>query len=220
MSTDTAAKRIARAFTVNLIPGICLWVIAISICYSYYNIDAIEQTLARVADLKAQYGYLFAAVSTAIFGGLIPFIYFYLTRQTGRRPGAELLFYLLFWGIKGVEVDLFYRLQGYFFGTDTGLATVAMKTAVDQLFYAPLWAVPSIAIAYLYKNSDFKLNICLQQLDRLFFFQTIPAIVVSNLLVWLPAVTIIYMMPPDLQIPLFNLVQCFFALLLNILGRK
>lgn len=220
MSTDTAGTRIIRAFTVNLVPGIVLWIIAISICYLHYNNDAVQQVLSQVANLKARYGYLFAAVSTAAFGGLIPFIYFYLSKKTGRRPALELIFYLIFWGIKGIEVDLFYRFQGYVFGTDTAFATVAMKTAVDQLLYAPLWAVPSIAIAYLYKNCDFKLNVCLKQLDRTFFYKAIPAIVISNLLVWLPAVTMIYMMPPDLQIPLFNLVQCFFALLLNILGRK
>jgi hypothetical protein len=38
-------------------------------------------------------------------------------------------------------------------------------------------------------------------------------------LIWIPAVSIIYSMPNELQIPLFNLVLCFWVLLLNVLNK-
>jgi hypothetical protein len=37
---------------------------------------------------------------------------------------------------------------------------------------------------------------------------------ISNLGVWVPTVCIIYALPSALQLPLFNLVLCFFTLLL------
>ncbi|WP_163337745.1 hypothetical protein [Desulfopila sp. IMCC35008] len=213
-------SQIRHAFLQNLIPGIFLWIIAITICFSYYFAPSAQPVFEAVATLKVKYGIVYSSCATALFGGLIPFLYFLLTKQTGKSPVAELTFYLLFWGMKGIEVDLFYRLQGIIFGTDNSISTVFIKTLVDQGFYAPFWAVPTIAIAYLYKESGFKIKSCLAQVDRRFITLTIPTIVLSNMIVWLPSVTIIYLMPPNLQVPLFNLVQCFFALLLNILGKK
>lgn len=213
-------SQIRHAFLQNLIPGIFLWIMALTIGFSYYFLPAAQPAFEAVAGLKMKYGIVYSACATAIFGGLIPFLYFLATKQTGKSPVAELTFYLLFWGTKGIEVDLFYRLQGMIFGTDNSMSTVVIKTIVDQGFYAPFWAVPTIAVAYLFKESGFRIKPCLEQIDRRFITLTIPTIVLSNVIVWLPAVTIIYLMPPNLQVPLFNLVQCFFALLLNILGRK
>lgn len=213
-------SQIRHAFLQNLLPGIFLWIMAITICVSYYFLPAAQPVFEAVAALKVKYGIVYSSCATAIFGGLIPFLYFVATKQTGKSPVAELVFYLVFWGIKGVEVDLFYRLQGMIFGTDNSLSTVVIKTFVDQGFYAPFWAVPTIAIAYLFKESGFKIKPCLKQIDKQFITLTIPTIVLSNVIVWLPSVTIIYLMPSNLQVPLFNLVQCFFALLLNILGKK
>jgi hypothetical protein len=39
-------------------------------------------------------------------------------------------------------------------------------------------------------------------------------VMVSNWGVWIPAVSIIYMLPPALQLPLQNLVLCLWALML------
>ncbi len=43
---------------------------------------------------------------------------------------------------------------------------------------------------------------------------------ISNLAVWLPAVTIIYSLPPALQLPMQNLVLVFFTLILAHLMRR
>ena len=220
MQFDVLSSRIRNAFLHNLVPGVFLWIVAISITLAYYHLPQAGQLFSAIGELKARYGLLYSASATALFGGLIPFLYFVVTRQTGSNAGSEALFYTLFCALKGIEVDLFYRFQGLVFGTDTAISTVVMKTIFDQFFYAPLWAVPSIAIAYLFKDNGFLLRPCLQQVDRTFITLIIPTIVISNLLVWLPAVSMIYLMPPELQVPLFNLVQCFFSLLLNMLGKR
>ncbi len=211
---------IGRAFRHNLLPGLVLQAIALSLGLLYYFWPPALTSFSFVAHLKARYGLVYAVCATAFFGGVIPFCYLFLTGQTRQKPGKELLFYLLFWGYKGAEVDLFYRLQGLLFGTGNDWRTVAMKTSVDQLCYAAFWMVPTIAVAYLWKDSGFSRQTFRRRLNRVFFTLTIPTIVVSNWLVWLPAVSVIYFMPPNLQVPLYNLVQCFFVLLLHMLGRE
>jgi hypothetical protein len=55
---------------------------------------------------------------------------------------------------------------------------------------------------------------------REFFLVKIPTVILSNWLVWIPAVSVVYAMPTELQIPLFNLVLCFWVLLLAVLNKK
>lgn len=43
---------------------------------------------------------------------------------------------------------------------------------------------------------------------------------ISNWLIWIPAVSVIYMMPVDLQLPLFNIVLLFFGLLVAVLSKN
>ena len=58
----------------NLIPGLCLQALALTIIIIYYSSDAAQVAFGNVADFKTQTGYLFSAISTAIFGGVIPWL--------------------------------------------------------------------------------------------------------------------------------------------------
>ncbi|MET0356516.1 MAG: hypothetical protein ABW044_07035, partial [Cellvibrio sp.] len=131
-----------------------------------------------------------------------------------------LFFYLVFWGLKGVEVDFFYQLQGDWFGYDNTLKTIVLKTCIDQFFYSALWAAPSITIIYLWVESGYDFRKWTNAMDRKFFTVKIPTVILSNWMVWFPSVSIVYSMPQDLQIPLFNLVLCFWVLLLAVLNKK
>jgi O-antigen ligase len=46
------------------------------------------------------------------------------------------------------------------------------------------------------------------------FLRELLPVIIANLGVWLPTVTIIYTLPTVLQLPLENLVLCFFTLML------
>ena len=47
----------------------------------------------------------------------------------------------------------------------------------------------------------------------------LPSNLLSVWMVWLPAVTVIYCLPPSLQIPLFSLVLCFWSVLLQLVTK-
>ena len=52
-----------------------------------------------------------------------------------------------------------------------------------------------------------------------FLKENMPKALIGLWGVWVPAVTIIYSLPASLQIPLFNVVLCFYALLFSTLNR-
>lgn len=217
---QTLSQNVKSALKQNLVPGIVLQLFAVvtALCYFYYEPAAAIFTY--FSDLKSQYGWKYAMLSTSLFGGLIPFIYLLLTKQIREKVIAIGLFYILFWAYKGVEVNYLYQLQEYWFGAGSDVNTLAKKTFVDQFIYGTLWAAPSMAIAYLWKDKLLNVRQTLNNIDKQFVFLQIPTTLVTNWIIWIPSVLIIYSMPSDLQIPLFNFVLCFFVLLLSTISKK
>jgi hypothetical protein len=213
-------NNIKAALKQNLVPGLALQALALTIALSYFYLPSTAVFFNSLADLKTSLGWKYAMVSTALFGGVIPFLYLLMSKQIGARVSSIFLFYLLFWAYKGIEIDLFYTLQAHWFGDGNDVATLIKKVAVDQLVYGTLWAAPTMAIGYLWKESKFNFGTLWQRVDRDFWLIQIPTTLVTNWLIWFPAVTIIYSMPSNLQIPLFNLVLCFFVLLLSAISKR
>lgn len=115
-------------------------------------------------------------------------------------------------------VDTLYRLQSQWFGDGNDLRTLLAKVLVDQGPYNMLYATPVSMIFYNWKDAGFSWRrareILRGQVARRYW-----SIMVGAWMVWVPAVLMIYSLPPDLQIPLFNLVLCFFTLVLALLSR-
>jgi hypothetical protein len=93
------------------------------------------------------------------------------------------------------------------FGTGIDVATIVKKTLLDQFVFTVFITSPLITTLYIWKESNFNRP------------QTITSLQVSFFREKLPAVTLIYIMPPAIQLPLFNLVLCFFVLLLSALNN-
>lgn len=215
-------QSILAALKKNLLPGLVLQLFAASILVIYFFVPAAKPLFTLFGELKQTYGFGYSFIATALFGGLIPFLYLLLSKNLSpnRNILGLLVFYILFWGLKGMEVDLFYRLQADWFGTGSDVKTIVTKMAVDQFLYSALWAAPSITIVYLWMEYNWNLAEAKKAMTKEFFWVKIPTVILSNWLVWIPAVCVVYAMPGELQIPLFNLVLCFWVLLLAVLNKK
>ncbi len=218
---DHLLGRIAVALRRNLLPGLILQAVAVALVGAYYLCPASRPAFDLLAELKQRYGLFYSLLATSLFGGVIPFAVLLAKGEFGGSgTGREFAFYTLFWAAKGIEVDLFYRLQGMLFGNGHDLRTILIKTAVDQFLYVTLWAAPGLALIFLWKEQGFSLRRTRSRLDRHFFLLQIPSVTIANWFIWIPAVAMIYSMPPPLQIPMFNLVLCFFVLLLAFLTTE
>lgn len=223
MNTQISIRTaIFSALRKNLVPGFVLQCFAALVMAIYFLVPAAQPVYEIFGQLKQSYGFIYSFIATALVGGLVPFLYLLLNGQLNnvKSVSAVAVFYLLFWGIKGMEVDLFYRYQAQWFGTGNDFATLVIKVAVDQFIYSAFWAAPSITLSYLWMEQGFNFTLWKKSLDKQFFTRTIPTVILSNWMVWIPAVSIVYAMPSQLQIPLFNLVLCFWVLLLAILNKR
>ena len=215
-------QSILAALKKNLLPGLVLQLFAAALLLLYFFVPASKPVFSWFGLLKQEYGFSYSFIATAFFGGVIPFLYLWLSKSLApdRNAFGLLVFYIVFWGLKGMEVDFFYRLQTDWFGTGSEIKTIATKMAVDQFLYSALWAAPGITIVYLWMESGWSITQAKKAMDKDFFCVKIPTVILSNWLVWIPAVCVVYAMPEELQIPLFNLVLCFWVLLLAVLNKK
>jgi hypothetical protein len=210
-----------RGLRANWLPGLCLQAFALAVVISYFESDTVKRFLNRIGEMKWEYGYLYSSVATALFGGVIPFTVLVLSKKIAKdRAQLELLFYLGFWFWKGAEIDALYRFQGFCFGQGNEPHVIAAKVLVDQLVYNPLWGAPTQALFFLWKDSGFSFEEAKKRLRSRSLKTRVLEVLVSTWIVWIPAVCIIYTLPATLQIPLFNLVLCFWCLLLTFVSRS
>jgi hypothetical protein len=218
---ESAWRRALGAARANLLPGLVLQAFAVALVASYYLHAPTRAALDSLAAVKARFGFAYSIVSTALFGAVIPFLYMRLHPRTrAATPAAHGLFYLGFWAYKGFEVDLFYRVQGWLFGTQPTWAVIAKKVIVDQFVYCVLLSMPFTVLAFYWKDIGFDRR-RLRALDIPGFLKAaLPVALLGTWIVWIPAVTVIYCLPSALQIPLFNIVLCFYALMIAALNAR
>ncbi len=214
-STDAPWRSGLRGARANLWPGLALQLAALALVLAYYNEPRVYGLLTRLVAVRQSAGLGYGMVSTAIFAGVLPFLYIRAECGiAGRKPQyswVQGLILTAFWAYKGLEIDVWYRLLAHSFGTGHSPATIAIKAFLDQFVYCPSFAVPTVAAAYLavQDRNGFLADIRTPGWYR----RRVLPILISNWAVWVPAVMIIYALPTPLQLPLQNIIIWFYTLI-------
>ncbi|MBK8095261.1 MAG: Mpv17/PMP22 family protein [Verrucomicrobiaceae bacterium] len=220
-ATPGILSSISSVFRQNRVPCVLLNIVVVLLVGSYYQLPAVADAWQSIGELKIRWSYFFSLCSTILAAVLLPsFVQWLLGTlpQADRMRRIGLL--ALFWGYRGMEIDLFYRLQGYLFGTGNDARTLITKVAVDQFIMSPLWFVPTLLIAMRWVDMGGSWARTRATLDRSFWTRTCPTVLITNWLVWIPTLALVYSLPPALQFPLFSVVMCFFILIVTVLARQ
>jgi hypothetical protein len=203
----------------NLRPALVLLTLTIALVLGYELWPLMRTGLNQVVEARERVGLIFGILSTAAFGGALPLVFrrFLLAEVASPR---EVVFGVCFWAYKGLEVTLLYDFQAYLWGSDNDLTTIVTKTLVDQLIYAPLIAVPNMTLGYLWFECGYSLQRTRQALREKSFISRALPVLISNAMVWIPAISLVYMLPTALQLPVSNLVLTFWVLILMIVARR
>ena len=210
-----------RAARANLRPGLALQVVALALVLAYYWHAPTHRIVAHLSALRVHLGLVSGIISTGFCGGVLPFLYLRYGPSGGARLGwRQGAFLTGFWAYKGLEVDLFYRLMAWTVGTNHDVQTVVIKTLLDQFVYCPVLAVPLTVVAYEWSESGFSMARVVADIRVPGWYgRRVLPMLLSSLSVWLPGAAIIYSLPTPLQLPLQNIVLCFYTLLLAHLSR-
>jgi hypothetical protein len=204
-------------------PGLVLQAAALALVLAWYFVPAAHELFARLAAWRTAGGYVFSAVASALCGGVLPFLYLRLNPATRPfNPWPHLFFFTFFWAWKGAEVDLWYRTLAWVFGGTPSAATVIPKVLADQFGYNLLYAAPVGNLCFAWKDAGFRwAPVAADMRAGRWYARRVLPVLLATWAVWLPVVSCVYALPPPLQIPLFNVVLCFWSLLFaHILARQ
>jgi hypothetical protein len=212
---QTAWRKGRFAAWENRYTGMCLWLFGCAIVMGYFYIEPVRSVFESLGELKTRTGWIFGIVSTAIFGGFLPVVLPVLFGQPKEKQfGSMLTSNVLFWGFKGFEVDLLYRFQHWLFGDGTDVATIAYKVVLDMLIYAPLFGLLNCVLFYIWRDNGYSFSKTRASLGANWYANKILPPLISNFCVWMPSVIVIYSLPLALQLPVQNLILCFWVLIL------
>lgn len=198
------------------LPALAIVLAAGALVTAYYLSSSVAGTLQRIADLKSSMGPAFAMASTALLAGVVPLAFrIAIPSLRPAHPGRELAFGIVWWGSMGLVLDHFYGLLATIYDSRGWSipATVIAKVASDMLLFTPLFASPANAISHLWKDLDFSFEALRARMKGNWYARIVLPNLVPNLVVWIPGVACVYAMPQDLQLPLANLIGCFWALM-------
>jgi hypothetical protein len=211
------------AVRANLIPGLVLQVLMLSLLAAYFISPEARRLLDQLASLKTEVGYWYALIAGAVAGGVLPEVLRVISFQRGvvrGENGINLVFGMIVWAAMGVIVDAFYRLQGGWFGNEATLQTVVLKVLVDMLVFTPLIGVPMTTIAYSWRHTGFQLAALSKMFTPDFYRLRVLPVFLPSWAVWTPVVCIIYSLPSGLQIPVYAFAQAFWALVIMTLTKS
>jgi hypothetical protein len=206
----------------NLAPGLALQIGALGLVLAYYNHSPTREMVGRLAEWRTEVGMVYSVVSTAVFGGLLPLLYLWASPASrGRYTAVQGAALVAFWGYKGIEIELWFRFMAFCFGDGVDARTILFKALVDQLVWSPAFAVIVTALAYEWIGSGFDVRAVWRDVRAgAWYRRRVMAVLISSLGVWAPTCAIIFAMPTPLQLPLQNLVLCFYTLLVAQLTRR
>jgi hypothetical protein len=219
-----AWKRSLAALRMNLIPGLLLQLLMAIMTATYFLNPWSRAEFEKLALLRSHWGLFFSFVGTSAASSIIPELVRYLLSP---QPGSSsttlrqrLLFAIPFWGLIGMQVDLFYRLQYALFGPSYTALVITKKVFVDAFLYCPLLAIPQAVCVFLWRDHDFTLHGFRGHHPVTFYALRVFPVLMANWMVWIPLVTIIYSLPAALGVPFFIVAQSFWVMVFTTLSEK
>lgn len=223
MTLRSAFTKGLQAARTNILPGLLLQAVMVCFIALYLFHNGTREFLARVGTVRSQMGYAFAVVSYIFSGALLPEVMRVVFFQKGRFRFQNLWSIVSMaplWALLGLIVDFFYRIQGGWFGVGNTWDVVFMKVAVDQLFFSPLVVNP-LVVAYLaWQKERFRTSAVESIFSWDFINEKMIPTQIAVWCVWLPGVSLVYSMPPLLQLPVAVLIQCFWVLILTTINQS
>jgi len=212
---------IRRAFAANLVPAVFLWSFALAILVGYWLHPPTRAALDALAVFKKQLGLGFSMPAQALASGLLPFVFQGFQSGSHRKTALIHVPYLmLYWASQGALVDWFYGFQAQVFGDNARLETILLKVLVDMGLFAPFLSMPLVVCAFAFKDAGFSPAKTRQLLGPNWYRERVIPVYIAALLVWTPAVAVLYALPLGVQFPFQATVACFWGLVLVIMTDK
>ena len=211
-----------RALRANWIPAIGIWIFGVLMVVDFHRGGCVVGMAEWVMTMRGRLGLLYPLLSMVIFAAILPSIAQIAIKPAERSMTLRRLPWIVpFWAYKGLEVEFLYKLQAHIWGTGADFWTVVAKVSVDQFVYNPcLGAITTILYLRWVARRIGELPQDTPVAPRGWYGLLVVPLLIATWALWVPAVSLVYLMPTPLQLPLSNLIMVLWAMMLVLLARE
>lgn len=191
-----------RAVVSHWKPFLFIQVVAVGCVLAYYKSQSFREASDVLQGWKVSGGLLFAFIAGAVAGGFVPEA---ARIATGTVEGQgwdrwRKVFWTAFvFGLVGVYVDVFYRIQAMLFGTGIDAATLAYKTAFDMFCFAPLFCIPFEVASLQWPQKGYRVVEFIRGFSWSTYRENVLPALIPCWAFWIPVLVCVYAMPMNLQ---------------------
>jgi hypothetical protein len=202
-------------------PFILLQAAAFLLVLGYYTNNHVKSLCEQVSQFKQRGGFVFAAISAAIAGALLPELAKVLVlgeRTLDRGRLRNVGFAMIAFAINGLIVDCQYRSFGWLLGYDHSLGTIVKKVLLDQFVATPVISIPYILLIYSLRANRYNPIATLGQISPRWYLSCAVPLLIPCWCFWIPMVSLIYALPGALQYCLYCFALAAWSLLVIFLA--
>lgn len=202
-------------------PLLAIQIAAILVVATYYASSAVREASASISALKLSGGYPFSFLAGFVAGGLLPEV---AKVATGRIAAdrakwlRDTAFNGLAYGLLAIAVDLLYQLQTRAFGGGNDIATIAIKTVVDQAIFSTIVAMPAMIFLFDFRAGGWRKAAGVLT-PRGYRDRVLPALL-PNWAFWIPVLVCVYAMPFELQFVFAMLMEAAWSIVFVFIATR
>ena len=210
-----------KSVAANALPMAVLWLLAVAMVWAYYHFPCAAAAVDPLAKWQTECGWLASFFNRLFFAGVVPGVFLVTVKALRvRRPVWVALTQGVWCGVWGIVCGWFYELQAFAFGNDSSVATLALKTVVDQFVWTVLVVAPANGVFFLWVGQDFSVARTRRAWPRRFYSELVLPLLLPNWCLWIPVVAIVYAFPLPLQVQVSGLALAASMLLSLFIGRQ
>jgi len=209
-----AVKKYYRAFLVFQAIGIALY-------FAYFQFPAVKVVVDAFSSWQEAGGLLLSAFLTALAGTILP-----ESARTLVGPDRswdlvrlkKMGWNFVFFAVVGLQVDLFYQVLGWLFGSGPAWSIILPKLAVDFLAYVPLVAIPTSVSYFLWLELHWSPRQIWKAWSWSLYRDRGLPLLIPDYFYWGPLLLFLYSLPLNLQFPYFLLIFSGWSLAFVFIG--
>ncbi|MBN1403651.1 MAG: hypothetical protein JW942_04190 [Opitutales bacterium] len=211
-----------QALKNNWIPAVGIWVAGALIVYAYYRGGFVRDAAEGILAMRERFGLWYPIGSMVLFGAVLPTLTQLLIMPGARRNALHRFpFIIPFWAWKGIEIEYFYKLQSIVYGDSSELGVIVSKVLTDQFIYTPTFGMISNVLYMRWIAVHIgELPRSTVVIPRGWFGTLVFPQLVACWALWIPAVSLVYMLPYPLQLPLANMILWLWSMMLIFMSRQ
>jgi len=209
-----AVRKYYRVFLVFQFVGIALY-------FAYFQLPPIRSAVDAFSNWKDAGGFWLSALLTAMAGTILPESVRTIVgpdRSWSLGRLKKMGWNFVFFGTVGLEVDLFYHILAWFFGSGPSWSIILPKLAVDFLVYVPVVAIPISVSYFLWLELGWSPRQILRAWNWSLYRDRGLPLLIPDYFYWGPLLLFLYSLPLNLQFPFFLLIFSGWSLAFVFIG--